>query len=49
MNAAEIFEAVQNIGGSLTLSGQRIQYALPDSAVWLITDSSVTGEELIRC
>jgi hypothetical protein len=39
---------VQNIGGSLTLRGQRIQYALPDSAVWLITELKRNREELIR-
>jgi hypothetical protein len=47
MNAPELLEAVQNLGGSLTLSGERIQYALPDSAVWLVTELKHHREELI--
>jgi hypothetical protein len=47
MNAPEILEAVHNAGGSLTLNGQRIQYALPDSAAWLITELKQNREELI--
>jgi hypothetical protein len=31
----------------LTLSGGRIQYALPDSAVWLVTELRHNREELI--
>ena len=38
MNAPEVLEAVQNAGGSLSLSGERIQYALPNSAIWLVTE-----------
>src|ERR1019366_7703437 len=38
MNAPEVLEAVQNAGGSLSLSGERIQYALPNSAMWLVTE-----------
>ena len=48
MNALELLEAVQNLGGSLTLSGERIQYALPDSAVWLVTELKRHREELIE-
>lgn len=47
MNAPELLEAVQNLGGSLTLSGERIQYALPSSAVWLVTELKQHREELI--
>jgi hypothetical protein len=47
MNAPELLEAVQNLGGSLTLSGERIQYAVPNSAVWLVTELKQHREELI--
>ncbi len=47
MNAPELLEAVQNLGGSLTLSGERIQYTLPDSAAWLVTELKQHQEELI--
>ena len=47
MNAPELLEAVHNLGGSLTLSGERIQYALPDSAVWLVTELKRHRHELI--
>ena len=49
MNAPDVLEAVQNVGGSLTLSGERIQYALPDSAVWLVRELKQHREELIDC
>jgi hypothetical protein len=47
MNAPEVLEAVQNAGGSLTISGERIRYALPDSALWLVTELKQHREELI--
>jgi hypothetical protein len=47
MNAPELLEAVQSLGGSLTRSGERIQYALPDSALWLVTELKQHREELI--
>jgi hypothetical protein len=47
MNAPEVLEAVQNVGGSLTLHGERIRYALPDSAQWLVTELKQHREELI--
>jgi hypothetical protein len=47
MNAPEVLEAVQNVGGSLALNGERIQYALPDSAVWLVPELKQNREELI--
>jgi hypothetical protein len=47
MNAPEVLEAVQNVGGSLALSGERIQYALPDSAVWLVPELKRNRKELI--
>jgi hypothetical protein len=47
MNAPEVLEAVQDSGGSLTLSGERIQYILPDSAVWLVPELKQNREELI--
>jgi hypothetical protein len=47
MNAPELLEAVQNLGGSLTLSGERIQYAIPDFALWLVTELKQHREELI--
>jgi hypothetical protein len=47
MNAPEVLEAVQNAGGSLTISGGRIRYALPDSALWLVTELKQHREELI--
>jgi len=47
MNAPELLEAVQNVGGSLTLTGERIRYALPDSALWLVTELKQHREELI--
>ena len=48
MNAPEILEAVQSVGGSLRLSGERIQYALPDSAMWLVTELQQHREALIE-
>jgi hypothetical protein len=48
MNAPEVLEAVQNVGGLLTLSGERIQYALPDYAVWLVPELRQNREELIE-
>src|ERR1700674_2038880 len=48
MNATQVLEAVQNVGGSLTLSGERIQYALPDFAVWLVPELKENREELIE-
>jgi hypothetical protein len=48
MNAPQVLEAVQNVGGSLTLSGERIQYALPDDAVWLVPELKQHREELIE-
>ena len=47
MNAPEVLEAVQNVGGSLTLSGERIRYALPDCALWVVTELKQHREELI--
>jgi hypothetical protein len=47
MNAPELLEAVQNLGGSLTLSGERIQYALPDSELWLVHELQQHRQELI--
>lgn len=47
MNAPEVLEAVQNVGGSLTLSGERIQYALPDHAIWLVPELKQNRKELI--
>jgi hypothetical protein len=47
MNAPEVLEAVQIAGGSLTLIGERIQYALPDSAVWLVPELKQNREELV--
>ena len=47
MNAPEVLVAVQNAGGALTLSGERIQYALPDSAVWLVPELQQNREELV--
>jgi hypothetical protein len=47
MNAPEVLEAVQNAGGSLTLSGERIQYTLPNSAVWLVPELKQNREELV--
>ncbi len=47
MNAPEVIEAVQNVGGSLALSGERIQYALPNSAVWLVTELKQHRDELV--
>jgi hypothetical protein len=47
MNAPEILEAVENVGGSLKLNGERIQYVLPDSAVWLVPELKRNREELI--
>jgi hypothetical protein len=47
MNAPDVLEAVQNAGGSLTISGERIRYALPDSALWLVTELKQHREELI--
>jgi hypothetical protein len=48
MNAPEILEAVQNLGGSLVLSGERIQYVLPDSALWLVTELREKRDKLIE-
>jgi hypothetical protein len=47
MNAPELLEAVQSLGGALTLSGERIQYTLPDSAVWLIPKLKQNRQELV--
>jgi hypothetical protein len=47
MNAPELLEAVQNLGGSLTLSGERIQYAIPDSELWLVHELQQHRQELI--
>ena len=47
MNAPEVLEAVQHSGGFLTLSGERIQYVLPDSAVWLVPELKQNRQELI--
>ena len=48
MNAPEILEAIQNLGGSLVLSGERIQYVLPDSALWLVTELREKRDKLIE-
>jgi hypothetical protein len=47
MNAPETLEAIENVGGSLKLNGERIQYVLPDSAVWLVLELKHNREELI--
>jgi hypothetical protein len=47
MNAPDLLEAVQNAGGSLRLNGRRIQYALPDSAVWLLTELKQNRDDLV--
>ena len=48
MTAPEILEVVQSIGGSLRLSGMKIQYELPDSADWLLTELEQNRNELIE-
>src|SRR6266705_1457504 len=47
MNVPELLEAVQDAGGSLVLMGERIQYALPDFAVWLVPELKQNRDELI--
>jgi hypothetical protein len=47
MNAPELLETVQNLGGLLTLSGERIQYTLPNSAAWLVSELKEHRKELI--
>jgi hypothetical protein len=44
MNAPEVLEAVQTAGGSLTVSGERIRYALPNSALGWSANSDNTGK-----
>jgi hypothetical protein len=48
MNASEVLDVVQNLGGSLTLNGERIQYEIPTSADWLITELRQHREELVE-
>ena len=48
MNASEVLDAVQDLGGSLTLNGERIQYEIPTSADWLITELRQHREELVE-
>jgi hypothetical protein len=47
MNAPEVLEAVQNVGGSLVLNGSQIKYAIPKRAMWLISELKQNREELI--
>jgi hypothetical protein len=48
MNVPEILDAVQFAGGSLALNGERIQYVLPDSATWLITELKRNRKEVVE-
>jgi hypothetical protein len=48
MNASEVLDAVQDLGGSLTLNGERIQYEIPTSADWLITELRQHRGELVE-
>jgi hypothetical protein len=47
MKAPEVLEAVQSAGGTLTLKDQRIQYVVPESAVWLVSEIKEHREELV--
>jgi hypothetical protein len=48
MNASEVLEAVQCVGGSLISNGERIRYALPRSAIWLIDELVHHREEVLN-
>src|ERR1700723_1182347 len=48
MTAPEVLEVVQSIGGSLRLSGMKLQYELPDSELWLVTELEQNRKELIE-
>jgi hypothetical protein len=47
MTAAEVLNAVENVGGSLALNGGYIKYALPKRAAWLVPELRQNREELI--
>jgi hypothetical protein len=47
MTAIELLNAVENVGGSLVLSGGHIKYAIPKRATWLISELKQNREELI--
>jgi hypothetical protein len=48
MSVTEILDAVQVAGGSLALNGERIQYVLPNSATWLITELKRNRKEVVE-
>lgn len=47
MNAPEVLEAVQNSGGSVCLSGERIQYVVPESEMWLVRELQQHRDEIV--
>ena len=48
MNASEVLEAVQCVGGSLISNGDRIRYTLPKSAFWLVDELIHHREEVLN-
>lgn len=48
MNAPEVLEAVKNVGGSVALSGTRIRYEIPDSAIWILTELKRNRDKLVE-
>lgn len=47
MSPPEVLEAVQNAGGSVCLSGGRIQYVLPGSQKWLLRELRQHRDEIV--